>query len=161
MWPCVNDNNRLCLCWQETVTWMPYISIACVIVYVIGHAIGPSESAPASGYLHTHTHWLQQGAPLAEVLFGWEQPCNNICRKSETWASWLWRSRLMMCLQCFGCGWPHLWDLSRSHSLCGDHWDVQAVGQARRLHGRRLRPLALQLHCWPHLPLPRGQLHNF
>lgn len=112
-------------------------------------------------WLFTHTHWLQQGAPLAEVLFGCEQTCNDICCKSETWASWLWPSRLMMCFQCFGCGWPHLWDLSRSHSLCGDHWDVQAVGQARRLYGRRLRPLALQLHCWPHLPLPRGQLHNF
>lgn len=29
--------------WQESVTWMPYISIACIIIYVIGHAIGPSE----------------------------------------------------------------------------------------------------------------------
>ncbi|MEQ2296213.1 Solute carrier 2, facilitated glucose transporter member 5 [Ameca splendens] len=27
---------------QESVSWMPYISIACVIIYVIGHAIGPS-----------------------------------------------------------------------------------------------------------------------
>lgn len=32
---------------------MPYVSIACVITYVIGHAIGPSESEPTSGYLHT------------------------------------------------------------------------------------------------------------
>lgn len=27
---------------QDRVEWMPYISIACVITYVIGHAIGPS-----------------------------------------------------------------------------------------------------------------------
>ncbi|XP_067095619.1 solute carrier family 2, facilitated glucose transporter member 5-like [Osmerus mordax] len=27
---------------QDSVDWMPYISIACVILYVIGHAIGPS-----------------------------------------------------------------------------------------------------------------------
>lgn len=27
---------------QDRVEWMPYISIACVIIYVIGHAIGPS-----------------------------------------------------------------------------------------------------------------------
>ncbi|XP_046895505.1 solute carrier family 2, facilitated glucose transporter member 5-like [Hypomesus transpacificus] len=27
---------------QDSVDWMPYISIACVIMYVIGHAIGPS-----------------------------------------------------------------------------------------------------------------------
>lgn len=35
---------------------MPYISITCVIIYVIGHAIGPSESGPE--------------APLAEGWFG-------------------------------------------------------------------------------------------
>ncbi|XP_035163513.1 solute carrier family 2, facilitated glucose transporter member 5 isoform X1 [Callithrix jacchus] len=27
---------------QNTVSWMPYISIVCVISYVVGHAIGPS-----------------------------------------------------------------------------------------------------------------------
>ncbi|XP_004639780.1 solute carrier family 2, facilitated glucose transporter member 5 isoform X1 [Octodon degus] len=27
---------------QDQLSWMPYISIACVIIYVIGHAIGPS-----------------------------------------------------------------------------------------------------------------------
>ncbi|XP_029011024.1 solute carrier family 2, facilitated glucose transporter member 1a [Betta splendens] len=27
---------------QDRVTWMPYFSIACVIVYIMGHAIGPS-----------------------------------------------------------------------------------------------------------------------
>lgn len=35
-----------CLHLQESMTWMPYVSIACVIIYVIGHAIGPSESDP-------------------------------------------------------------------------------------------------------------------
>lgn len=27
---------------QNQLSWMPYVSIACVIIYVIGHAIGPS-----------------------------------------------------------------------------------------------------------------------
>ncbi|KAM7098960.1 solute carrier family 2, facilitated glucose transporter member 5-like isoform 1-T2 [Molossus nigricans] len=27
---------------QDTVSWMPYLSIACVFAYVIGHALGPS-----------------------------------------------------------------------------------------------------------------------
>lgn len=35
---------------------MPYISITCVIVYVIGHAIGPSESGPRH-CLFTHTDY--------------------------------------------------------------------------------------------------------
>lgn len=96
------------LCWQDSVTWMPYVSIACVIIYVIGHAIGPSES---------DNHWLQQGAPLAEVLFGCDQTCNDICctfaltnlQLFETWAA-LWPWRVMMRLKCFDCGWgwPHV-----------------------------------------------------
>lgn len=48
----------------------------------------------------------------------------------------------------------------RSHPLRGHHRDVQAVGPARRLHGRRLCPLALQLHCRPRLPVPGGQRSN-
>lgn len=70
-----------CLCLQEMVTWMPYISITCVIIYVIGHAIGPSESDPTTGYLHTR--WLHQAPPLAEVLFGCEQTCNHTWCKSR------------------------------------------------------------------------------
>ncbi|KAF6345646.1 solute carrier family 2 member 5 [Rhinolophus ferrumequinum] len=27
---------------QDTISWMPYLSITCVIAYVIGHALGPS-----------------------------------------------------------------------------------------------------------------------
>lgn len=44
------------LCSQATVTWMPYVSIACVIIYVTGHAIGPSEYDPVGGYLHTRNY---------------------------------------------------------------------------------------------------------
>lgn len=33
---------------------MPYVSIACVIVYVIGHAIGPSESDPRLVVIYAH-----------------------------------------------------------------------------------------------------------
>lgn len=42
----INDNVFFYFCWQENVSWMPYISIACVIIYVIGHAIGPSKPDP-------------------------------------------------------------------------------------------------------------------
>lgn len=28
---------------QTTVSWMPYLSIVCVLTYVIGHALGPSR----------------------------------------------------------------------------------------------------------------------
>uniref|UniRef100_A0A7N6FC65 Solute carrier family 2, facilitated glucose transporter member 5 n=1 Tax=Anabas testudineus TaxID=64144 RepID=A0A7N6FC65_ANATE len=54
-----------------SVTWMPYISIACVIIYVIGHAIGPSpipslmttemfrQSARSSAFMVAGSvHWL-------------------------------------------------------------------------------------------------------
>uniref|UniRef100_A0A3P9C5N6 Solute carrier family 2, facilitated glucose transporter member 5 n=1 Tax=Maylandia zebra TaxID=106582 RepID=A0A3P9C5N6_9CICH len=60
-----------CLCLQETVTWMPYVSIASVIVYVIGHAIGPSPipyvvatemfrqtARPAAFMVAGSVHWL-------------------------------------------------------------------------------------------------------
>lgn len=150
-----------CLCWQETVTWMPYISITCVIIYVIGHAIGPSESDPTSGYFPTH--WLHQGPPLAQVLFGCEQTCNDTWCKSalSCLRQQCFRLRERWCVECFGCVWLTTSVLCRPHSLCGDHWDVQAVGQARCLHGCRVSPLAVQFHRWPRLPLPWGQLQNF
>lgn len=62
------------LCWQASVTWMPYVSITCVIIYVIGHAIGPSELST-----HTHTCWLGCWAPLAGLLFRCEQTPNDRC----------------------------------------------------------------------------------
>lgn len=56
---------------QATVTWMPYVSIACVIIYVTGHAIGPSAIAcvvttemfrqsarPAAFMVGGSVHWL-------------------------------------------------------------------------------------------------------
>ncbi|KAB5546246.1 hypothetical protein PHYPO_G00069850 [Pangasianodon hypophthalmus] len=56
---------------QETLQWMPYVSIACVIIYVIGHAIGPSpiptvitteifrqSSRPAAFMVAGSVHWL-------------------------------------------------------------------------------------------------------
>nr|XP_012775398.2 solute carrier family 2, facilitated glucose transporter member 5-like [Maylandia zebra] len=56
---------------QETVTWMPYVSIASVIVYIIGHAIGPSPipyvvatemfrqtARPAAFMVAGSVHWL-------------------------------------------------------------------------------------------------------
>nr|P46408.1 RecName: Full=Solute carrier family 2, facilitated glucose transporter member 5; AltName: Full=Fructose transporter; AltName: Full=Glucose transporter type 5, small intestine; Short=GLUT-5 [Oryctolagus cuniculus]BAA05492.1 fructose transporter [Oryctolagus cuniculus] len=42
---------------QDTVSWMPYISIVCIIVYVIGHAIGPAIRS-----LYTEI-FLQSGRP--------------------------------------------------------------------------------------------------
>uniref|UniRef100_A0A3P9BVN8 Solute carrier family 2, facilitated glucose transporter member 5 n=1 Tax=Maylandia zebra TaxID=106582 RepID=A0A3P9BVN8_9CICH len=72
--PCGAVNVLLraaCLCLQETVTWMPYVSIASVIVYVIGHAIGPSPipyvvatemfrqtARPAAFMVAGSVHWL-------------------------------------------------------------------------------------------------------
>ncbi|XP_018597476.2 solute carrier family 2, facilitated glucose transporter member 5 [Scleropages formosus] len=59
------------LTFQNTVNWMPYLSIVCVIVYVIGHAIGPSpipyvitteifrqSSRPAAFMVGGSVHWL-------------------------------------------------------------------------------------------------------
>ncbi|KAM6924821.1 LOW QUALITY PROTEIN: solute carrier family 2, facilitated glucose transporter member 5 [Xenentodon cancila] len=59
------------LTFQETVTWMPYVSIACVIFYVVGHAIGPSPipnvvttemfrqtARPAAFMVGGSVHWL-------------------------------------------------------------------------------------------------------
>ncbi|NXU34590.1 GTR5 protein, partial [Drymodes brunneopygia] len=56
---------------QATVSWMSYLSIACVIVYIIGHAIGPSpipavmitemflqSSRPAAFMVGGSVHWL-------------------------------------------------------------------------------------------------------
>ncbi|NXK66151.1 GTR5 protein, partial [Sylvietta virens] len=56
---------------QTTVSWMSYLSIVCVIVYIIGHAIGPSpipavmitemflqSSRPAAFMVGGSVHWL-------------------------------------------------------------------------------------------------------
>lgn len=56
---------------QETISWMPYLSIVCVISYVIGHALGPSpipalfiteiflqSSRPAAYMVGGSVHWL-------------------------------------------------------------------------------------------------------
>uniref|UniRef100_A0A3Q2U3B8 Solute carrier family 2, facilitated glucose transporter member 5 n=1 Tax=Fundulus heteroclitus TaxID=8078 RepID=A0A3Q2U3B8_FUNHE len=56
---------------QENVSWMPYVSIACVIIYVIGHAIGPSpipnvmttemfrqSARPAAFMVGGSVHWI-------------------------------------------------------------------------------------------------------
>ncbi|XP_039611461.1 solute carrier family 2, facilitated glucose transporter member 1a [Polypterus senegalus] len=56
---------------KETATWIPYLSAACLIIYVIGHAIGPSpipyvvttemfrqSSRPAAFMVAGSVHWL-------------------------------------------------------------------------------------------------------
>nr|XP_012804014.2 solute carrier family 2, facilitated glucose transporter member 5 [Jaculus jaculus] len=56
---------------QDAISWMPYVSIACVIIYVIGHAVGPSpipalfitevflqSSRPAAYMIGGSVHWL-------------------------------------------------------------------------------------------------------
>ncbi|KAJ8257587.1 hypothetical protein GJAV_G00187380 [Gymnothorax javanicus] len=61
----------IALTFQASVEWMPYISITCVIVYVSGHAIGPSpipyvvttemfrqSSRPAAFMVAGSVHWL-------------------------------------------------------------------------------------------------------
>ncbi|NXK37197.1 GTR5 protein, partial [Piprites chloris] len=56
---------------QATVSWMSYLSIGCVIIYIIGHALGPSSvpsvmitemflqsSRPAAFMVGGSVHWL-------------------------------------------------------------------------------------------------------
>ncbi|MEE6485101.1 hypothetical protein FKM82_014173 [Ascaphus truei] len=56
----------IALVFQTTVTWMPYLSIACIIMYVIGHAIGPS-SIP---YVITTEMFRQASRPAAFMVAG-------------------------------------------------------------------------------------------
>lgn len=51
---------------QDQLSWMPYVSIACVIIYVIGHAIGPS---PIPALLITEI-FLQSSRPAAFMVGG-------------------------------------------------------------------------------------------
>lgn len=51
---------------QKSVTWMPYVSIACVIIYVIGHAIGPSPIP----YVVTTEMFRQSARPAAFMVAG-------------------------------------------------------------------------------------------
>ncbi|XP_014688940.1 solute carrier family 2, facilitated glucose transporter member 5 isoform X2 [Equus asinus] len=73
---------------QDRVSWMPYISIVCVICYVIGHALGPSpipallitevflQSSRSAAYMVGGTvHWLSNFAvglvfPFIQVGLG-------------------------------------------------------------------------------------------
>ncbi|XP_029805498.1 solute carrier family 2, facilitated glucose transporter member 5 [Suricata suricatta] len=51
---------------QDTIPWMPYVSIACVIIYVVGHALGPS---PIPAVLITEI-FLQSPRPAAFMVGG-------------------------------------------------------------------------------------------
>ncbi|XP_053432247.1 solute carrier family 2, facilitated glucose transporter member 5 isoform X2 [Nycticebus coucang] len=51
---------------QDTISWMPYVSIVCVIAYVVGHAIGPS---PIPALLITEI-FLQSSRPAAFMVGG-------------------------------------------------------------------------------------------
>ncbi|KAI4563121.1 hypothetical protein MJT46_010730 [Ovis ammon polii x Ovis aries] len=54
------------LAMQDVISWMPYVSIACVISYVIGHALGPS---PIPALLVTEI-FLQSSRPAAYMVAG-------------------------------------------------------------------------------------------
>lgn len=56
----------LTLHFQDSVTWMPYISVSCVILYVIGHAIGPSPIP----YVITTEMFRQSARPAAFMVAG-------------------------------------------------------------------------------------------
>lgn len=56
----------LTLNFQDSVTWMPYISVSCVIIYVIGHAIGPSPIP----YVVTTEMFRQSARPAAFMVAG-------------------------------------------------------------------------------------------
>ncbi|KAK2503286.1 hypothetical protein MC885_011356, partial [Smutsia gigantea] len=63
---CSGGVIQLCFLPQDTVTWMPYVSITCVITYVIGHALGPS---PIPALLITEI-FLQSSRPAAYMVGG-------------------------------------------------------------------------------------------
>ncbi|XP_057711816.1 solute carrier family 2, facilitated glucose transporter member 5-like isoform X2 [Corythoichthys intestinalis] len=54
------------LIFQESVTWMPYVSITCVILYITGHAIGPSPIP----YVVTTEMFRQSARPAAFMMAG-------------------------------------------------------------------------------------------
>ncbi|XP_019718658.1 solute carrier family 2, facilitated glucose transporter member 5 isoform X1 [Hippocampus comes] len=54
------------LTFQERVTWMPYVSITCVIIYITGHAIGPSPIP----YVVTTEMFRQSARPAAFMVAG-------------------------------------------------------------------------------------------
>lgn len=54
------------LTFQESTEWMPYVSIACVIVYVVGHAVGPSTIP----YVVTTEMFRQSSRPAAFMVAG-------------------------------------------------------------------------------------------
>ncbi|XP_076994245.1 solute carrier family 2, facilitated glucose transporter member 5-like [Tamandua tetradactyla] len=51
---------------QDTISWMPYISIVCIFSYVVGHALGPS---PIPALLTTEI-FLQSSRPAAFMVGG-------------------------------------------------------------------------------------------
>ncbi|NXY53454.1 GTR5 protein, partial [Callaeas wilsoni] len=72
----------LALSLQSTVSWMSYLGVACVIIYIIGHAIGPSpvpavmitemflqSSRPAAFMVGGSLHWLSNFAVGQLFLF--------------------------------------------------------------------------------------------
>uniref|UniRef100_UPI00398E7571 solute carrier family 2, facilitated glucose transporter member 5 isoform X1 n=3 Tax=Pristiophorus japonicus TaxID=55135 RepID=UPI00398E7571 len=56
----------MCLNLQDNIDWMPYLSITCIIVYVIGHAIGPSPIP----YVITTEMFRQSARPAAFMVAG-------------------------------------------------------------------------------------------
>lgn len=56
----------LALSLQSTVPWMSYLSVACVIIYIVGHAIGPS---PVPAVMITEM-FLQSSRPAAFMVGG-------------------------------------------------------------------------------------------
>uniref|UniRef100_A0A3Q1M842 Solute carrier family 2, facilitated glucose transporter member 5 n=1 Tax=Bos taurus TaxID=9913 RepID=A0A3Q1M842_BOVIN len=58
--------NVLITVCADVISWMPYVSIACVISYVIGHALGPS---PIPALLVTEI-FLQSSRPAAYMVAG-------------------------------------------------------------------------------------------
>ncbi|XP_027964114.1 LOW QUALITY PROTEIN: solute carrier family 2, facilitated glucose transporter member 5 [Eumetopias jubatus] len=52
---------------QDTISWMPYVGIACIVSYVVGHALGPSTSHPA---LLITEIFLQSCRPSAFMVGG-------------------------------------------------------------------------------------------
>nr|KAF6508077.1 solute carrier family 2 member 5 [Rousettus aegyptiacus] len=125
---------------QDSVSWMPYLSIACVISYVIGHALGPSmypELLPRLRCPPSCTIGSSSPERPGEAQLPLSPGSGQSVLRAKKW----------------------------SHPRAVHHRGLPAVLPVVRLHGGGQRPLALQLHRGLGLPLhssgPRAlQLHH-
>lgn len=100
---------------QASVMWMSYVSVACIIIYIIGHAIGPSECDRAGRVVGRGgvmmTHWASISPEcclnstrhvMMHAGFVW-LTLSSSAKHSQTEDDWV--------SQPVAGSWPHLSDL--------------------------------------------------